>query len=355
MRASFDTGVARDLMVRERVDVPVGDRVTDLGDSIALHTATYELGEGKFTNVYDLSADVTEICPGIKSHKQLTSVYDYALANQRIKAVCNGGFFFLADQTSAVPRQLDLNLSLANGVLRNLPVVDREAVLIRNNRLSAEYIKAFGIMSLDGAEISWSGSLTEHDSDVKVYGNGNSIITHVYSEDTGSKRALDEASRFTPSIYEDDTVDVGFIRRRDGVFVGRESSRIGGVDIFAHDVVLRMPERFMHRKLPKMRVHSIGDRTLSGLQGAMSVGPMLGEADFENHQINRDKSLGGKPPFINVPIARVALYGSDNNRVHICLLDGRPGSPTFTGVTPDQAANIINSKDDVVWGCFLDG
>ena len=352
---SFDTDMAAKAFVKERVDQPAIEQFEQLGKGITLHTFTQELGEGSFTNIYDLSFPAGSIRPDIEVHDQLTSVYDHASANPDMRAATGGGFFFLADQTSALPRQLGLNLSMTKGQVRGLPVVDRETVLTDGRRLSAEHVQSLGVMSIGGAEVSWSGSLTDHETDAKVFGNGNSVITHVHSDATGSVRVLDETSRRTPEITNDDTIDLGFIRRDDGVFVGVSGSAGGNLDIFSHDIVVRMHERYVHGNLPEMQLRTIGNRAIDGsLQGAVSVGPMLDEADFTSHPVNSDKSLGGKPPFLDVPLARTVLYEAEDGRIHLRLFDGRPGSSVFPGVTPKQAAEAIKNEGDTTWGVFLD-
>ncbi|HSX06055.1 MAG TPA: hypothetical protein VLF69_06345 [Candidatus Saccharimonadales bacterium] len=352
---AFDSDAEAKAFVRDRVDLPVEEHATTLDSGTLLHQFPQSLSEQTFTNVYDLSVPIDAVRPIIEFPDQLTSVFDYVTADPSIRAATGGGFFFLADQASASPRQLGLNLALAEGHVLSLPVVDREAVLSDGQRLTADHILALGIVSMGNVEVSWSGSLTPHDADARVFSAGNSIITHIQSDVTGSIRVLDESSRYTPAIVDDDTVDIGFIRREDGVFLGVSSSKEGGLDIFTHDMVVRTHERHIQGKLPEMRIRTIGDRAIDGsLQGAVSVGPMLNETDFTNHPINSDKSLGGRPPFLDIPLARTVLYEKEDGTLHIRLFDGRPGSQVFPGVTPRQAAEAVYSEGGVVWGCFLD-
>lgn len=133
------------------------------------------------------------------------------------------------------------------------------------------------------------------------------------------------------------------------------SSNSGGLDIFNHDVVARMHERHAHGELPEMHVRTLGGKAIDGsLQGALSVGPMLDTENFTSHPVNRDASLGGRPPFLDVPLARTVLYETDDGMVHLRLFDGRPGSSIFPGVTPDQVSQFVTSEENVTWGCFLD-
>lgn len=352
---SFETDAEAKVFVRERVDLPVAEHLEELDRGVLLHTFSQELNEGKFTNIYDLTFSAGSARPNIKLADQLTSVFDHVRSSPDIQIATGGGFFFLADQADASPRQPALNLAFANRHMRSFPSVDREAVISDGKHLTAEYIRALGVVSIEDVELSWSGSLTDYKTDLKVFGNGNSIISHVQNDATGSIRVLDENSRYTPEIDNEDTVDIGFIRRDDGVFVGVSSSKRGNLDIFAHDVVMRSHESHIHKRLPVMKVRTIGNKALDGrLQGAISVGPMLNEADFTGHPINSDKSLGGKPPFLDVPLARTVLYAKDDGTMHLRLFDGRPGSPVFPGVTPRQVAETVKSEGEIAWGCFLD-
>lgn len=352
---SFETNIAAREFLCARVDAPVADRVEPLSDGMVMQTYALDLGEGKFTNVYDLSFAAGEVQPNIEFPHELTSVFNYVGSNHEIKAATGGGFFFLTDQASAKPRELALNLAVSDSQVFALPVVDREAVLLNGRRLSAEYVRAFGVVSIDGVELSWSGSLTEHETDVRVFGNGNSIITHVQSDATGKVRVLDENSRYTPVIEDDDTVDIGFISSSDGVFVGVDISSTGTLDIFSHDAVIRMHERYAHRGFPQMRIRTIGDMALDGtMHGGMSVGPMIDTINFSEHPINKDQSLGSNPSFLDIPLARTVLFEDNKGIVHLRLFDGRPGSHTFPGVTPYQASRAI-MDEGVAWGCFLDG
>lgn len=353
--SSFETDREAKNFIREQIDVPAPEIVESLGDGIVLRTFSQELTEGVFTNVYDLSFPADRLRPSIDLQDKLVSVFDYAKSHPDIRVATGGGFFFLADRASAAPRQLGLNLAFSNGRIHNFPVVDREAVVVDKERLGARHIQALGMLGINSEELSWSGSLTPHETDVKVFANGNSIITHIRNDATGSARVLDENSRYTPTIDTDDTVDIGFIHRDDGVFIGVSSSQQGGMDIFTHDVVLRAHERHAHGELPQMQLRTLGEKAVDGaLQGAVSVGPMLNTESFTEHPVNSDKSLGSKPPFLDVPLARTVLYETDSGIVHIRLFDGRPGSTIFPGITPDQAAKSIKEEASIAWGCFLD-
>lgn len=320
-----------------------------------LQTETYQLESGAFTNSYDLSYGPGELTAQVRVHDGLHSVGE--VLEPEHAAAASGGFFFLADRASGQPRQLALNLAMSDGVIRNLPVADREAVLVRDGRLFVRHLRAVGNLLLnDTTELTWAGSLTNHDADCRVYASGNAVIVHRASEQTGSERVLVESSRYTPPMMRQGMVDVGF--RYDAGqdrFVGAQRSGEGQIDIFEHDFVLRMPEAHVSDSTMTTSFQSVDTVVLDErLQGALSVGPMLTATNFENHPINRDLSLGAKPPFDNRRMARLALYVTEDHVTHLRLFDGRPGSALFEGVTPREAAGIILGEAAVRWGCFLD-
>lgn len=352
---SFDTKVQAKDFMRQHVDRPVIAREESLGDGLRLKAFTKELGGNTFANVYDVSFRPDQTQPNIALHNRLTGVYDHVTSRPEIRSAISGGFFFLADEASASPRQLSLNLALADGRMQGLPVVDREALLMNDGRITAQHVRSLGTLTINAAELSWSGSLTDYDTDVKVYGTGNSRIVHEQREATGSVRVLDESSRYTPPIEASDQIDVGFVMHDSGDFMAATTSAQGSVDIFSHDVVLRMHERHVAGETLSMQVCTLDDRALDGgLRGGITVGPMLDTDDFAAHPINHDSSLGSVPPLADRSMARAAVYETDDDRVHLRLYDGRPGSEVFVGVTPQQAAQSILAEQAIKWGCFLD-
>ena len=352
---SFETESAAREFVRERIDVPIDAELRHLADGMTLRTFSLDLGNGTFTNVYDLSVSSNEIQHSIKFPERLTSVFDQVESDPNVRAAISGGFFFLADRASGEPRELGLNLALSNGHLLSFPVVDREALIAHEGQLSARDVQALGVISINGEDVEWSGSLTSHDSEARVFGNGNSVIAHVANDVTGSVRTLDETSRYTPIIDMDDVVDIGFMRREDGSFVGTGSSKTGRIDTFKYDVTVRLHERHSINSLPEMLVRTVGSIAIDGSRfSAVSVGPMLDTKNFTGHSINNDPSLGGRPPFLDVPLARAVVFSESSDVVHYRLFDGRPGSSVFPGITPSKAVEIIREETEVVWGCFLD-
>lgn len=354
--SSFKTNEEAKRFFEKEIDRPIVNFTEQLGENITLSAFCHELGDGQFTNVYDISFPSGSAQPQIILHDKLTGVFNHVKSRPDIKAAMSGGFFFLADNESASPRQPSLNFALQDHRIKSLPASDKEALLVHKGRLTVEHLKSLGSLVIGSSqELSWSGSLTEYDSDVKIFSNGNSIIEHVKDERNGAKRILNEASRYTPAITTDDTVDIGLISRSDGIFEAVSKSNEGHMDIFAHDIIARTHERYIHNNLPLVAIRSIGRHALDGtLEGGISVGAAINTADFSKHPLNHDKSLGSNSPLQEIPMPRATIFETADNRVHLRLFDGRPGSETFTGITPSQAAAIVLSEQPIIWGSFLD-
>jgi hypothetical protein len=353
---SFESVADAQTFVAGQVDVSSSGRADVIDDGVQFFLWSEELDNGRFTNMYEVAWDEHTAKPRIYLPSGLEGVHENARKQPNSLAVTSGGFFFLADKRSGLPRQMALNLAMAEGNLRSLPVDDQEALLLHGEQLGAEVVPALGTLSLNGAELSWSGSKTTHEADCRIFGNGNSVIRHEPNEATGKIRVLDEASRFTPPIEHEGVVDIGFLAAGGGSFLAAAGSKTGQLDMFAHDIVARCPERYISKKdRDELKIQEIGGHAIDGsLSAALSVGPMLDEKDFPNHPVNHDHSLGSKPPFLDVPMARIAMYGSADGQTHLRLFDGRPGSERFPGVTPKEAVEIIASEQEIVWGCFLD-
>lgn len=338
-------------------DIPVKNCLENLGQGVTISSETIDLGSDNFTNLYVVSFLKDKVKPSIQSFDYLMSPSDFlkSKANLIHRIASSGGFFFLADVFSERPRELALNLSSSEGKIRSLPVVDREAVIVDRGRLTVRFLSALGALTLNDREFSWSGSRTDYDSDITIFGNGNSVIRHIGNTATGTIRVLDEESRYSPTIKTDDQLDIGFIGMGGSTFRPVTYSPYGGLDIFSHDFIARLkPEQ-----IPKGN-WTVDIKTVGGIatnrffEGSFSAGPMLNIQDFDGNPINKDPSLGDNPPFGDRRMARIALFGTDDGYTRIALFDGRPNSKLFSGVTPREATEILFSLWTVEWGCFLD-
>jgi hypothetical protein len=341
--------------IKPIIEQPVKPRDETLVNGARFRAFPEPLGEDAFTNVFDITYNPQSVHANIQVYDQPQSLYERMYDNREPYTVmASGGFFFLTDRHSAVPRQRSLNLAISNGQLHSLPVTDGEALLCQDNKLRASTIPALGVLTLDNTELTWAGSRTSHLADCHVYGNGNSVITHHPDANRGSIRKLEETSRFTPLIdWESDLVDVGFMRTGNTTFKGVWQSK-GLLDIFAYNLVLRCPEKYITNDSPSLHMRTIGPVVIDSLSGAISVGPQFTDSALENHPINSDRSLGSKPPFISRRMARMALYETIAGDIHIRLYDGTLGSACFPGVTPQELLRSVKQEAEITWGCFLD-
>ncbi|MGC4820820.1 hypothetical protein [Micromonospora sp. DT63] len=337
------------------IDRPVAVRETDLGSGLMLRTSPLSFADGGFANVYDLSWTPSATTAAVRFTPRPTTAVDAA---RHAPATSTAAFFTLLDEASGLPVQTSLNLAVEQGRILSMPVVDREALISRAGVLSTCNLAAAGTVMINGAELTWTGSLTGRQAECYAFGNGNMVITRRNDPTKGSVRVLDEASRLTPALGRAaDWVDVGFISTGGRGFRSTGVAASGALDIFAYDLVMRCPTRHIDLRGDNLlEVRSIGELHAETFpDSAATVGPSLDVADFAAHPINTDRSLDVVPPFAPSRRARMAVFEDRVGRTHLRLFDGRPGSPVFQGATPQEARDSIAAAPGFRWGCFIDG
>ncbi|GAA4962460.1 hypothetical protein GCM10023205_27800 [Yinghuangia aomiensis] len=341
--------------MKTEVDRPVepGEITLDNGFKLDMHPHFFD--DGTFTNSYDLNWAPEDARAAMRITPRPESMLVPAPG---VSASTSATFFTFLDEASATPRQASLNLIISEGRILGMPVVDRETLYIRDGELAMDHIAASGELSLNGRTLTWAGSRTDRDAQSHVYGNGNIRVTLRRDPQTGSKRCLDETTRFTPVMpATEPRSDVGFMASADGTFTSVAVAPQGGMDIFAHDLVVRCPEGHVNRTGEnRLAIKSISSLRAENLpEFAVSCGPSLKTPDFAAHPINQDPSLGTRPVFADLQAIRMVVYGGLDERTHIRLFDGRPGSSTFPGVTPAQTRDIITADIGFTWGAHVDG
>ncbi len=327
------------------LDRPVTPTRTDLAPGIVFQAEPLH-ANGRFTNSYRLSwhgparARIFVTEPPV-------SAREFAERHGNV-ATTTAGFFFLADRCRFRPRALSLNLAIQDGRVLSLPVADQDALISQNGALTVVNVPAGGELSLDGHALTWAGSRTTTEADCYTYGNANSVIRHEADEQTGKIRVFQEDSRFTPETGPGWS-DLGF---RDNEAVAQADG--GRLDIFEYDLVLRCPQR-LARIGARLQVHTIGGLVpRKSLQGAISVGPALSCPDVYKHPLNEDRSLGSFPLLRERPSTRLVFAETSDGWQHLCLFDGRPGSPTFPGITLGETISMAHKLGTVTNGCLLD-
>lgn len=339
------------------IDRPVEEWQECIDDRLIFSAFSSMMADGRFTNVYDISYRAGDVVPAVRISRGMDGVYQHLENTPRALAAASGTFFYHSTKDEGRrPRQLAYNMAIEEGKIQSLPVTDREAVICVDNRLSARHVRALGLLSIDGVQMSWSGSLTDYDTDCRVFGMPNCAIRRVPCEVNGSKRIVVDDSAYTPPMDEKGSIDIGFVAHPIGGLVAKDYSRAGRLSLFEHDMIVRCRESRLVSPTPvSLTVHTIDDLDASAIQGALTAGPLLGTADLATHPINTDISLGGVPPFTDRPAARMAMYEANDGMVHVRMFDGRPDSDNFKGVTPNEVVRLIGEEGAIRWGCFLDG
>jgi hypothetical protein len=330
------------------LDRPVPTTRVDLAPGITFRTESLRLN-GTFTNSYTVSWHVPAHAT-ILVTEPLISAAEHARRGDSV-VTTTAGFFFLADRCRYRPRTLSLNLAIRAGRVLSVPVTTQDALISRNGVLSVIEVTACGDLSLAGRRLRWAGSKTAFTADCYVYGNANALIHHEPDAHTGKVRTFQDRSRFTPAITDSRWTDLGFHATPDGCFDAVTRSDAGQVDIFDHDLVLRCRRTAAGSRL---ELHTIGPLSLDDLPDAISVGPSLSHPDLNTHPLNDDRSQGSYPLLRDRPSTRLVFFRTADGTQHLRLFDGRPGSPTFPGLTLDQTLTAVRAQGDVVSGCLLD-
>jgi hypothetical protein len=348
---SFATQAEATAALAPLLDQPVSPETVRLPGGLRWQTQPIALPGGTFTNLYRACWSRETRASLHLLEEPLTTA---SLAHRHGHTLTSsGGFFFLADRSRFRPKALCLNLALREGRVASLPCGTQEALICRDGVLEVLEVPARGELSLEGVRLRWVGAKMGEEADCVVYGNACCVIRHEPDPQTGLRRVLQESSRLTPELTDPGQVDLGFCALPDGDFCALARSETGGMDIFQHDLVLRCPRRWSLGA--RLSIHQVGPlRPGNERLSAMSVGPLLSCPDFQHHPRNADRSLGSVPLLVGRPSSRLLFFEARDGSQSLCLLDGRPGSPTFPGVTLEQAVALVHTLDEVERGCFLD-
>ena len=342
------------------LDRPEPEWSREVAPGLTLAGRAVDIGDGMFCNRYTarwVAPARAEICV-VGEPLESPFARAQSLAGRGVRGVvATGGFFFLADDAELQPRARSLNMAFACGSTISVPVVGQTALVGRAGALEVREVAAAGTLRLNGEVLRWAGSRSDEagTADCVVYGNANACVEHRADVRTGKMRHFVPASRWTPALAAGSGwSDVGFRRVDDG-FVGVVRSALGGLDIFAFDLVLRCGDS---------RARGAGDRaeilTVDGLAAgdpqfsAISVGPSLLDARLAEHPLHREPSLGSSPLLGGQRAARLLYFRERDGACNLQLWDGRPGSAVCPGLTLDEVAERVRGEYAVVEGCFLD-
>lgn len=331
---------------------------------------TIELGDGHFTNRYDLIVDTNNphFRAGIITSPTAVQARNVLRRNRNIKAVINGGFFFLADgKPTKVPSEATFNLNIRGGKVLGLPAADNVGFVSVNGKLSAEEIVAQGEIKIGKKEIEWRGGQhiahrdrsTEPDSyllderNAVLFNSSCCTLEYEIPGDKTSLRMVQEHLNKTP--VRPDVTDVVVRAHPDGILRVHSVLPGGGSDFFEGNFVLQMPNELARDIEPDDEVDPtrLDKRNVHEIESAITVGPAVHHfLTHEDHPLNYNKSLGISV-FGRARYARSVAYEDIDGRLHFTVFDAVPRSTHMKGITPHEIAPLI--PQDARWAVFLDG
>jgi hypothetical protein len=331
---------------------------------------TIELGDGHFTNRYDLIVDTND--PRLQSRIITTTAPVHARnvlrRSKEIKATVNGGFYFLADGNPLkTPSEAAFNLNIRMGKVLGLPAADNMALFSQNGKLSAELIRARGQIKIGDKTIQWKGgqhiahrnlatefnSYTLDQRNAVLFNSSCCTMEYEIPGDKTSLRMVQEHLNLTPA--RSDVTDVVVRAHPDGILRVHHVEAGGGSNFFDGNFVLQIPNELAQgisvddevspTLLDEIAVHEI--------ESAITVGPSVHHfLEHEDHPLNHDHSLG-ITVFGKVRFARSVAYEDKDGMLHFTVFDAVPRSSHMKGVTPHEIAPLI--PEDARWAVFLDG
>jgi hypothetical protein len=320
---------------------------------------THDLGDGQFTNIYDLSVDPKNCAVRLTTGRRaipLRAAAAQAAPGQRPAVGFSGTFEFISDDPSYQPIEHVLDLSCSGGVVRGLPTVTKPAAVISDGAPRVMRVQAEGRLSVGGRDIAWVGSkdargrrrYLEH---AVVFGVANCRVRYRANPRTGYLRYVARSETRTP--LDPARTDLGVVVTGKVAEV-RSIRPGGGSDLFASSYVLSLPaaRATLVTTGEAVVVRSIGGLDPSGAS-MCSLGPSLTQA-AAGDTAAYDDSLGASP-FAAKTYARMVV-SFETRRLRIRIMDAAPLTESFRGVTPEQARDICQAHGfDPARSFHLDG
>jgi len=339
--------------------VRIEEQEQEVCHGVTLHAKTIELGDGHFTNSYNLCvSDSSEIGFEIRSTQKPQYLHKL-FRDERMYAAINAGFFYLSDESEGGPVDASFNMCVRDGRVVSLPARSSQVIVQRNGILEAQTVEAYGTVLIGDRDVAWAGAKSgdESNADAVLY---NSACCHIYYDTTSDfrvkPRLLDHQKNTTPVAHDVCDIVVGVVNRQLRVTDIRSG---GNTDFFAGNFVLHCPQEIASRIRCGDSVDpiAVGGIAIKDIQSAISVGAAIedGKGDLNMLPVNNDPSLANRP-FLDKRTARAVAY-KDVHGIHLRVFDAARDSDFFKGLTPRETYDIImaESGDSMEWGVHLDG
>lgn len=251
----------------------------EISEGAVFEQGSIELGNDAFTNFYDLSfrAENPAITPQIFSADHIASLKRILVNNEKVIGAINAGFFYLVDEGAQMPIDPTYNLCIRKHSIVGLPTSDRPLLYTSGSQLGAKDVQARGIIALGSNEYKWSGARTKRSVNVQenhitLYNSACCTIRHIQSDETGSKRILDEKLNFTPK--DSNVFDVVVQADNQGLLRIKDVVGGGNTNFFAGNFILHFKEGDISRLRIGDLVQplTLGDIDLAEIDSAVSIG-----------------------------------------------------------------------------------
>jgi hypothetical protein len=306
---------------------------------------TVELGNGRFTNSFELTVDVGRA--RVSVHGDPAGFFLSDLVGGGTVAAVSGSFSFISDEEDYQPAEPCLDFCRREGRTVSLPTIGKPAFLVYRGRPMLRGLAARGTLLVGGRPFRWIGSKATApgppDADrLVVYGAANCRVRYLPAPRTGFLRQVDRAGNTTPR--EPAAVDLVVRREDGGGHVVAAMYEGGGADLFEGGYILRGPLALAReiRLGDPVEVRSIDDLDCAGIQSGCSVGPSVADARRGDERLaGYDESLGLSPFLPGHRHARTLIGLAPDGRLRLRVLDGAPLSTAFQGVSCAETARLL--------------
>ena len=308
----------------------------ELAPGVTFSARTIELGDGRFTNSFELAVDTRRATIGV--HSATAGFYLPDLLGTTLAAV-TGSFSFISDDVDYEPAEFCLDFCARDGMTVSLPTVAKPAFIVgRDGRVQLRELAARGTLSISGRTYSWTGSKAPAaDRQLTVYGAANCRVEYAEAKRVALLRGVNRAENRTPPTDATDLV----IARDGNRHIVKAVHRGGGADLFEGSFILR--GSIDARPGDEVELLTIDDLNVADIASGFSIGPSAAAAARTGDALpGYDASLGLSPFLPGARYART-LISLTEDTLRLRVLDGAPLTQGFQGVSCSETARIVEA------------
>ena len=320
-----------------------------IAPGVTFSACTIELGDGRFTNSFELAVDTRRARLGVHSATSGFHLADLLDARTATIAAVTGSFSFISDDLSYEPAEFCLDFCARDGMTVSLPTIAKPAFSVqRDGAVRLRELDARGTLRIGGRRHGWIGSkvraLPADSGSLVVYGAANCRVEYAEAKRVALLRGVYRSANRTPEA-DAGTVDLVVGLDGDGRrHVVRSLHPGGGADLFEGSFILRAPAATATDTLPgdEVELLTIDDLRVADIASGFSIGPSVAAAGRGEALDGYDASLGLSPFLPGARYARTLISLADDV-VRLRVLDGAPLTHAFQGVSCSEAARIVEA------------